>query len=49
MAKQEIEVAGAKKQVTITPFEHHTKYHETDLQGIRRRQNEFDGADGSFI
>jgi acyl-CoA thioester hydrolase len=34
MAKQEIEIAGAKRQLEITPFEHHTKYHETDSQGI---------------
>ena len=34
MAKQEIEVAGAQRQIKITPFEHHTKYHETDQQGI---------------
>ena len=34
MAKQEIEIAGAKRQLEITPFEHHTRYHETDQQGI---------------
>ena len=39
MAKQELDIAGAKKQVTITPFEHHTKYHETDLQGIIHTSN----------
>lgn len=39
MAKHEIEVAGAPKQVTITPFEHHTKYHETNLQGVIHTSN----------
>ena len=39
MAKQEIEVAGAKRQIKITPFEHHTKYHETDQQGIIHTSN----------
>ena len=39
MAKQEIEVAGAKRQIKITPFEHHTKYHETDYQGIIHTSN----------
>ncbi len=39
MAKQEIEVAGAKRQIKITPFEHHTRYHETDQQGIIHPSN----------
>ena len=39
MAKQEIEVAGAKRQIEITPFEHHTKYHETDQQGYIHTSN----------
>lgn len=39
MAKQEIEVAGAKRQIKITPFEHHTKYHETDQQGTIHTSN----------
>ncbi len=39
MAKQEIEVAGAKRQIKIAPFEHHTKYHETDMQGIIHPSN----------
>lgn len=39
MAKQEIEVAGAKRQIEITPFEHRTKYHETDQQGIIHPSN----------
>ena len=39
MAKQEIEIAGAKRQLEITPFEHHTKYHETDQQGIIHHSN----------
>lgn len=39
MAKQEIEVAGAKRQIKITPFEHHTRYHETDQQGIIHTSN----------
>ncbi len=39
MAKQEIEVAGAKRQMKITPFEHRTKYHETDQQGIIHTSN----------
>ena len=39
MAKQEIEVAGAKRQIKITPYEHHTKYHETDQQGIIHTSN----------
>ena len=39
MAKQEIEVAGAKRQIKITPFEHRTKYHETDQQGIIHTSN----------
>ena len=39
MAKQEIEIAGAKRQIKITPFEHHTKYHETNMQGIIHHSN----------
>ena len=39
MAKQEIEIAGAKRQLEITPYEHHTKYHETDQQGIIHPNN----------
>ena len=39
MAKHEIEIAGAKRQLEITPFEHHTKYHETDQQGIIHPSN----------
>ncbi len=39
MAKQEIEVAGAKRQIKITPYEHHTKYHETDQRGIIHTSN----------
>ncbi|MBR1623002.1 MAG: acyl-CoA thioesterase [Pseudobutyrivibrio sp.] len=39
MSKQEIEVAGAKRQIKITPFEHHTRYHETDQQGIIHTSN----------
>ena len=39
MSKQEIEIAGAKRQLEITPFEHHTKYHETDQQGIIHQSN----------
>ncbi len=39
MSKQEIEIAGAKRQLEITPFEHHTKYHETDQQGIIHPSN----------
>ena len=39
MAKQEIEVAGAKRQIKITPYEHRTKYHETDYQGIIHTSN----------
>ena len=39
MAKQEIDVAGAKRQIKITPFEHHTKYHETDQQGTIHTSN----------
>ena len=39
MSKQGLDIAGAKKQVTITPFEHHTKYHETGLQGIIHTSN----------
>jgi len=39
MAKQEIEIAGAQRQIKITPFEHHTKYHETDSQGFIHPNN----------
>ncbi len=39
MAKQEIEIAGAKRQIKLTPFEHRTKYHETDQQGIIHTSN----------
>ncbi len=39
MSKQEIEIAGAKRRLEITPFEHHTKYHETDQQGIIHPSN----------
>ena len=39
MSKQEIAIAGATRQLEITPFEHHTKFHETDLQGIIHPSN----------
>ena len=31
----EIQVQGVPENIKIVPYEHHTKYHETDQQGIK--------------
>lgn len=35
----EIQVQGAPENIKIVPYEHHTKYHETDQQGIIHHSN----------
>ncbi|MGN0403116.1 MAG: acyl-CoA thioesterase [Acetatifactor sp.] len=35
----EIQLKGAHKRVDIVPYEHHTKYHETNPQGIIHYSN----------
>lgn len=35
----EIQVKGAPKIIELSPYEHHTKYHETDQQGIIHHSN----------
>lgn len=35
----EIQVKGAPENIKIIPYEHHTKYHETDQQGIIHHSN----------
>lgn len=35
----EIQVKGEVKNIKITPYEHHTRYHETDQQGIIHPSN----------
>ncbi|MBO5474630.1 MAG: acyl-CoA thioesterase [Lachnospiraceae bacterium] len=37
----EIQVKGAPKQMKLAPYEHHTKYHETDQQGVIHHSNYF--------
>ena len=35
----EIQVQGVPENIKIVPYEHHTKYHETDQQGIIHHSN----------
>ena len=35
----EIQLQGAPQSIKIVPYEHHTKYHETDQQGIIHHSN----------
>lgn len=35
----EIQVKGEPEDIKINPYEHHTKYHETDQQGIIHHSN----------
>ena len=35
----EIQVQGVPENINIVPYEHHTKYHETDQQGIIHHSN----------
>ena len=35
----EIQLQGAPESIKIVPYEHHTKYHETDQQGIIHHSN----------
>lgn len=37
----EIQVKGAPKVIQLNPYEHHTKYHETDQQGVIHHSNYF--------
>lgn len=37
----EIQVKGAPKVIQLHPYEHHTKYHETDQQGVIHHSNYF--------
>ena len=35
----EVQVQGVPENIKIVPYEHHTKYHETDQQGIIHHSN----------
>ncbi len=37
--KHEIQIQGAPEELKIVPYEHHTKYHETDGQGVIHSSN----------
>ena len=37
--KNEIQLHGIAQDIKIVPYEHHTKYHETDQQGIIHHSN----------
>lgn len=37
--KHEIQIQGAPEELKIVPYEHHTKYHETDQQGVIHSSN----------
>ena len=37
--KQEIEVAGAARDLRLRPYEHHAQYYETDQMGIIHHSN----------
>ena len=37
--KNEIKLHGIAQDIKIVPYEHHTKYHETDQQGIIHHSN----------